>query len=83
MKKSDLLKKYKHHLTLKNFSESTVRAYMNGLAVFLDYIREKDIQEVSPEILEAYFYYCKTELSCSCPMMKQFLVPGKSYIPEY
>ena len=34
MNKSDLISKYVHQLTLKNYSENTLRAYLNGLTIF-------------------------------------------------
>ena len=36
MKKSELLVKYNHRLTLRNFSINTVRAYKNGLGIFFE-----------------------------------------------
>lgn len=39
MKKSDLISKYEHQLTLKNYSENTLKAYLNGLNIFLDFLK--------------------------------------------
>ncbi len=71
MKKSELLVKYKHHLTLKNFSESTIRAYTNGLHIFSQYVTEKGIQEITSKELEAFFYECKSNRGYSYSSMKQ------------
>ena len=73
MNKSVLISKYKHQLTLKNYSENTLKAYLNGLNVFLKYLREQKIQEVSSQELERFFYHCKKELKYSYSMMKQLL----------
>ena len=43
MNKADLNTKYKHHLTLRNFSENTIRAYESGLGLFLEYLKAKKI----------------------------------------
>ncbi len=77
MKKNDLIAKYKHHLTLKNFSESTIRAYQNGLYIFLSYIQQRTIEKVTPVILESFFYYYKKEVGYSYSMMKQLLASVK------
>jgi len=34
MNKSHLISKYEHQLTLKNYSENTLKAYLNGLNIF-------------------------------------------------
>lgn len=41
MKKSELISKYEHQLTLKNYSENTLKAYLNGLNIFLQYLSLK------------------------------------------
>jgi len=35
MNKAKLLSKYEHRLTLKNYGDSTLRSYLNGLHIFL------------------------------------------------
>ncbi len=34
MRKLELISKYEHRLTLKNYSENTLKAYLNGLTIF-------------------------------------------------
>lgn len=82
MKKSELLLTYKYHLTLKNFSDSTIRAYINGLGIFLNYISENKIENVSGLELSQYFYYCKKELNYGYSMMKQLLASVKFLYQE-
>ncbi|MBD3273749.1 MAG: tyrosine-type recombinase/integrase, partial [Candidatus Marinimicrobia bacterium] len=73
MNKSKLISKYKHQLTLRNYSENTIKAYLNGLNVFLVYLSENNIQEVTSTELERFFYHSKKELEYSYSMMKQLL----------
>lgn len=69
MNKSDLITKYEHRLTLWNYSENTLRAYLNGLHIFLDYVRANQISSVTPKVLERYFHHCKKDLEYSYSMM--------------
>lgn len=77
MNKSDLITKYKHHLTLKNYSENTLRSYLNGLHIFLDYLRSNQIINVTGKELENFFYHTQKELNYSYSMMKQLLASVK------
>jgi site-specific recombinase XerD len=77
MKKSELLVKYKHHLTLRNFSESTIRAYGNGLHLFLKFLHENKIEKVLPKDLSRFFYECKNVHDYSYSTMKQLLASVK------
>ena len=47
MNKTDLRTKYEHHLTIKNYSENKLRSYINGLHIFLDYLRTNQINNVT------------------------------------
>jgi len=49
MKKVELISKYKHHLILKNYSKNTLKAYLNGLNIFLEYLKIKQVQNVSSQ----------------------------------
>ena len=73
MNKRDLITKYEHHLTLKNYSENTLRSYLNGLHIFLDYLKSRQINEVTSKELEAFFKYGRKEMRFSYSMMKQLL----------
>lgn len=77
MKKSELISKYKHQLTLRNYSERTLKAYLNGLHIFLEYVRINKIKYVSSSLLEEFFYHCKKDLNYSYSMMKQLLASVK------
>ncbi|MCH2449344.1 MAG: site-specific integrase [Gracilimonas sp.] len=82
MNKSKLLSKYEHRLTLKNYSDSTLRSYLHGLHIFLNYLSVHEIKEVSPNVLETFFHYCKKELEYSYSMMKQLLASVKFLYEE-
>tara|TARA_R110000868_G_scaffold37111_1_gene131287 strand:- start:30718 stop:31560 length:843 start_codon:yes stop_codon:yes gene_type:complete len=77
MNKSELISKYKHHLTLKNYSENTLRSYLNGLHIFLDYLKSNQIKKVTSTDLEQFFHHAKKELKYSYSMMKQLLASVK------
>jgi site-specific recombinase XerD len=62
MNTKDLLSKYKHQLILKNYSSNTVNAYLNGLKLFLGFIKAKKLKEVGEKELENYFYHCNQNL---------------------
>ncbi|MBE9048414.1 phage integrase N-terminal SAM-like domain-containing protein [Pleurocapsales cyanobacterium LEGE 10410] len=70
MNKSKLLSKYEQQLTLKNYSENTLRAYLNGLNIYLEYVSTNQIQKVTSEVLGSFFHHCKKDLGYSYSMMK-------------
>jgi len=82
MNKADLITKYEHRLTLKNYSENTLRAYLSGLNIFLDYVKANQISSITPKVLDTYFHYCKKELNYSYSMMKQLLASVKFLYKE-
>ena len=41
MNKANLITKYEHRFTLKNYSDNTLRAYLSGLLIFLDYLKNQ------------------------------------------
>lgn len=77
MNKSELISKFEHHLILKNYSENTVRSYVNGLNIFLSYITKNKVEKISGNTLESFFHHAKTEMSYSFSMMKQLLASIK------
>lgn len=82
MNRSDLITKYKHPLTLKNYSANTINAYLNGLTSFLKYVQDQELKEVTENDLNSYFYFCKNELGYSYSMMKQLLASVKFLYQE-
>ena len=77
MNKSELITKYEHHLTLKNYSENTLRSYLNGLQIFLNYLKSYQIKKVTSKELETFFHFSKKEMGFSYSMMKQLLASVK------
>src|SRR5690625_7174563 len=73
MNKTKLISKYEHRLRLKNYSERTIQAYMNGLHIFIHYLNTNKVEEVTVEVLESFFNHCKTDLEYGYSMMKQVL----------
>jgi len=82
MNKTDLISKYEHRLTLKNYSENTLRSYLNGLYIFLDYLKSHQINKVTSTELERFFHHAKKELNYSYSMMKQLLASVKFLYQE-
>jgi len=82
MKKSHLISKYEHQLTLKNYSKNTLKAYLNGLNIFLEYLSSNQVSEVSSKELDLFFHYCKKEQGYSYSMMKQLLASVKFLYEE-
>jgi site-specific recombinase XerD len=77
MNKSDLILKYESKLILKNYSERTVEVYLSGLNVFITYLKENEVQNVTPKTLESFFRYAQIELKYGYSMMKQLLASVK------
>ena len=77
MTKSELISKYKHTLTLKNYSSRTINSYLNGLRIFLAYISLHSVIKADPAILEEFFYHAKEELGYGYSSMKQLLASVK------
>jgi len=82
MKKSVLISKYEHQLTLKNYSENTLKAYLNGLNIFIEYLSLNQIPVVTSKELDLFFHHCKKELGYSYSMMKQLLASVKFLYEE-
>jgi len=82
MKKSHLISKYEHQLTLKNYSKNTLKAYLNGLNIFLEYLSSNQVSEVSSKELDLFFHRCKKEQGYSYSMMKQLLASVKFLYEE-
>ena len=82
MKKLHLISKYEHQLTLKNYSENTLKAYLNGLNIFLEYLSSNQVSEVSSKELDLFFHHCKKKQGYSYSMMKQLLASVKFLYEE-
>ena len=67
MNKSDLVTKYEHQLTLKNYSENTLRAYLNGLTIFFRICKHQSVQKVTSEVLSSFFITVKKILVIAIP----------------
>lgn len=73
MNKSALISKYKHTLTLKNYSQSTVNSYLNGLHKFLAYVQGNEIEEVKASHISEFLVHAKRENDYSYSTMKQLV----------
>lgn len=59
------LQKYSTLLTLKGYSPNTQKTYKNEFSVFLQQLKNVDVQEMTPGRLSAYFFYCLDHLKLS------------------
>jgi len=80
--KSELISKYKHTLTLKNYSPRIISAYLNGLGIFLEYLSSNKIKKIDPAILEKFFFHAKTDVGYGYSSMKQLLASVKFLYKE-
>ncbi len=77
MNKNELLSKYESKLILKNYSDKTVEVYKSSLSVFIDYLKNNNIQKVTPTVLENFYRFAQIELGYGYSMMKQLLASVK------
>jgi site-specific recombinase XerD len=50
-----------------NYSENTLRAYLNGLNIFLDYVKANQITSITPKVLGTYFHFRKKNWITATP----------------
>ncbi len=77
MNKKDLISKYEAKLILKNYSIRTVQVYISGLSIFINYVQENQVKEVTAKVLENFFKYASKEVGYGYSMMKQLLASVK------
>lgn len=77
MNKSDLLSKYESKLILKNYSDRTVEVYLSALGVFISYLKNNDVQKVTPKVLQDFYHFAQRDLNYGYSMMKQLLASVK------
>jgi hypothetical protein len=73
MNKSALTSKYKHTLTLKNYSQSTVNSYMNGLHKFIQYVQDNELKDIKPAHISEFLIRTKKENGYGYSTMKQLI----------
>ena len=73
MNKNELIKKYEHQLTLKNYSDSTIQSYLNGLHKFIDFLKCRQIAAVNGQTLSGFLMWCKKQEGYGYSSMKQMV----------
>lgn len=73
MNKNQLISKYKHQLTLKNYSSSTIESYLNGLHKFIGYIKTQNIDSVDDQVISDFLIWCKKDKGYGYSSMKQIV----------
>jgi site-specific recombinase XerD len=59
---SKAFSEYKNILTLKGYSQSTMRTYCNEFHLFLQTLKNKPAKELTPDQLQRYILYCIDQL---------------------
>jgi len=73
MNKKELFKKYKDHLTIKNYSKSTIQSYLNGLQKYIGYLKVRKITVVNEQIIFNFLMWCKKKENYGYSSMKQMV----------
>lgn len=73
MNKKELIKKYNHQLTLKNYSESTIQSYLNGLRMFINFLKGRQVSKVEGQTLSDFLFICKKQKGYGYSSMKQMV----------
>jgi len=79
MNKQEILEKFHKQINIENYSDQTIRNYSSALKLFLEYIENLKITQVTDKEIQNYLYYCKTEKKYSYSSMKQ-VVAAISYL---
>lgn len=73
MNKRELISKYKSTLTIKNYSDSTIQSYLNGLNKFLSFLKDREITSVHGKVLADFLMWCKNHEGYGYSSMKQMV----------
>ncbi|MCH7771053.1 MAG: site-specific integrase [Bacteroidetes bacterium] len=79
MKKQEITEKFHKQIKIENYSEQTIKNYSSALKLFLEYIENLKLEQVTDEEIQNYLYYCKTEKKYSYSSMKQ-VIAAISYL---
>jgi len=79
MKKQEILEKFSKQIRIENYSEQTIKNYLSALNLFLEYIQNLNIKEVTDKDIQDYLYYCKSKKKYSYSSMKQ-VIAAISYL---
>jgi len=79
MNKQEIIKIFRKQLVIENYSKQTIKNYTSALQLFLKYIKNLIIKQVSSKEIQNYLYYCKANKKYSYSSMKQ-VVATISYL---
>lgn len=71
MKKQEIADLFRKKLEIENYSYQTIKSYMSALYLFLDYLSELEVSEITDKEITDYLHYCKSEKDYSFSSMKQ------------
>jgi integrase/recombinase XerD len=65
--KHEFVKLFQHYMEVQRYSERTIATYLDAICTFLGYIKEKGIDEITPEDVDEfnYSYILKNRFSAS------------------
>jgi site-specific recombinase XerD len=78
----EALQQFGRQLTLKGYSQSTIKTYTNEFTQFLHLIKEKPAKELSVSRLKDYFEYCYSRLHLSENTMHSRINAMKFYYEQ-
>lgn len=70
MKKQIILNTFVKQLTIANYSNQTIKSYSSALNLFLTYVVENKLKEVTDQNIEEYLFICKSKKHYSFSSMK-------------
>ncbi len=73
MKRQIILSAFESKLTIANYSEQTIKNYLSALALFLEFVASKKVDEVTDMLIEEYLLHCKSKRKYSFSSMKQVI----------
>lgn len=82
MRKADLLKSSYQKLSIRNYSQQTIKSYLSAIKQFADWLLSTRIKVISPAVLEQYLSYLKNNQKRSLSAMKQTVAALKFVFAE-
>ncbi len=73
MKKQKIIDTFYKNLMIENYSEQTIKNYLSVLKLFLEWIENINVEEVTEKEIQDYLFYCKNEKKYSFSTMKQII----------
>lgn len=73
MKRQEIVDRFEKKLVIENYSDKTVRSYLNALHHFLNYLTSLQVAAINDKHIEDYLYICAKEKNYSFSSMRQVI----------